>query len=77
MSLQKGALASGIKSLMDDMAHAQKPSHDEYANRLADLIDTYVRTGTVIVQPGIAVATTGSATAQTGATTATGTGTIN
>lgn len=77
MALQKSALKEGIKKLLDDMSKAEEPSHDQFAERLSTLIDTFVKTGTVTVAQGIAVATTGSATAQTGATTATGTGTIS
>ena len=61
---------------MQDMMDRTEPSYDEFAERLSVLIETYVKTGTVTVAPGIPVATTGSATAQTGATTSTGTGTI-
>jgi hypothetical protein len=77
MSLQKEALAQGIIALQKDMMKKTDPAIEEYANRLADLIDTFVKTGTVTVATGILVSTTGSATAQTGSTTATGIGTIN
>jgi hypothetical protein len=46
-------------------------------DRLTNLIDSYIKSGTVTVQPGQTVATAGSATAQTGATTTPGTGKIN
>ena len=77
MALNKVALKTGIKQLMDDMLTREQNSNDEFATRLSNLIDTYVKSGTVTVQPGITVSTTGSAVAQTGATTSTGTGTIN
>lgn len=77
MALQKQALKSGILQLMKDMREKDENSDEEFSERLATLIDTYVKTGTVTVAQGITVATAGSATAQTGATTSTGTGTIN
>jgi hypothetical protein len=61
---------------MLDMKTKESASFDEFAQRLADAIDVYVKTGTVTVAPGIPVSTAGSPTAQTGATTAPGTGTI-
>lgn len=50
---------------------------EEYAERLASLIEAFVKSGEVTVQPGISVSTAGTATAQTGATTSTGMGTIS
>ena len=76
MSLQKQALAQGIVALQNDMMNKSEPAIEEYANRMADLIDTFVKTGTVTVATGIHVTTTGSATTQTGTTDATGIGTI-
>jgi len=51
-------------------------SMEEYAERLASLIDAFVRSGEVTVNPGISVSTAGTAAAQSGTTTSTGTGTI-
>lgn len=76
MPLNKAALKSGIKNLIQNIAE-NEGSYDDFANGLGDLIDTYVKTGLVTVALGIPVATTGSAAAQTGATTAAGTGTIS
>lgn len=50
---------------------------EEYAERLASLIDAFVRSGEVTVDPGISVGTAGTAAAQTGATTSEGKGIIN
>lgn len=77
MALDKAGLRSGIKKLMDDMSKAEKPDHAQFATKMSDLIDAFVKSGTVTVQQGIAVTTSGSATAQTGLTTSTGTGTIS
>ena len=50
---------------------------EEYAERLASLIEDFVKSGEVTVQPGISVSTAGTASAQTGKTTSEGKGTIN
>lgn len=77
MALNKASLKSGIKQLMDDMLTREQNSNDEFATRLSNLIDTFVKSGTVTVNAGIPVTTSGTAVAQSGATTSTGTGTIN
>ncbi len=71
MALNKPALKAEIKQILTDMRTRTENADDEFATRLSDAIDTYVKTAQV--DPGIAVATTGSATAQTGTTTAPGT----
>lgn len=71
MALNKTALKDGILVLMTDMRTREDNADEEYATRLSNLIDDFVKTGTV--NAGIAVATTGTAAAQTGATTSTGT----
>lgn len=76
MPLNKAALKTGIQALAQNIAE-NEGSYADFADGLADLIDTYVKTGTVTVAAGIAVATTGTAAAQTGVTTAPGTGTIS
>lgn len=76
MPLNKAALKSGIQSLAQNIAETEG-SYEDFADGLADLIDVYVKSGTVTVAAGIPVSTAGTAAAQTGATTATGTGTIS
>ncbi len=49
---------------------------EEYAERLASLIDAFVRSGEVKVASGITVSTAGTAAAQSGTTTSVGKGTI-
>lgn len=71
MALNKIALKNGILALITDMRTREDNADEEYATRLSNLIDDFVKTGTV--NAGIAVATTGTAAAQTGATTSTGT----
>ncbi len=77
MALQRAPLKQGIVQLMKDMMEREEPSYDEFADRLSDLIEQFVKTGTVTVAQGIPVSTTGTAAAQTGVTTSTGTGTIS
>ena len=77
MALNKQALQQGIIHLQQDMQRKTDASMEEYAERLASLIDAFVRSGEVTVAAGISVSTAGTAAAQTGATNSTGTGTIS
>ena len=74
--LNKQALTQGIIALQQDMLTKTEASPEEYAERLASLIDAFVRSGEVTVAPGIQVGTAGTATAQKGATTGEGKGKI-
>ena len=76
MALNKEQLKQGIIRLQQDMQRKTDASMEEYAERLASLIEDFVKSGEVTVQPGISVSTVGTATAQTGATTGEGKGTI-
>lgn len=76
MALNKQALKQGIITLQQDMLTKTEANPEEYAERLASLIDAFVRSGEVTVAPGISVTTTGTATAQTGKTTSEGKGKI-
>ena len=76
MGLNKEQLKQGIIALQQDMLTKTNSSTEEYAERLASLIDAFVRSGEVTVNPGISVSTAGTAAAQTGTTTSTGMGTI-
>lgn len=77
MALNKQALKQGIIDLHQDMLTKTDNSIEEYAERLASLIDAFVKSGEVMVKAGISVSTAGTATAQTGSTTSVGTGTIS
>lgn len=77
MALNKQALKQGIIDLQRDMLTKTNDSIEEYAERLASLIDAFVKSGEVTVQAGISVSTAGTAAAQTGSTTSVGTGTIS
>ncbi|EKY23057.1 hypothetical protein [Capnocytophaga sp. oral taxon 326] len=76
MALNKQALQQGIIALLQDMLAKTDNSIEEYAERLASLIDAFVKSGEVTVAPGITVNTTGTAAAQTGATISEGKGKI-
>lgn len=76
MPLNKQALKQGIITLQQDMLTQTNSSTEEYAERLASLIDAFVRSGEVKVAAGITVSTAGTAAAQSGATTSVGKGTI-
>ena len=73
MALNKQALKQGIIDLQQDMLTKTNDSIEEYAERLASLIDAFVKSGEVTVQPGIPL----QAGTYTGATTGTGKGTIS
>jgi len=77
MALNKQALKQGIIALQQDMQRKTDTSMEEYAERLASLIDAFVKSGEVTVGAGIPASTAGTATAQTGATTSAGKGTIS
>ena len=76
MALNKQALQQGIIALQQDMPTKTNSNTEEYAERLASLIDAFVRSGEVTVNPGISVSTAGTAAAQSGTTTSVGNGTI-
>lgn len=76
MALNKQLLKQGIITLQQDMQRKTEPSMEEYAERLASLIDAFVKSGEVTVAAGISVNTTGTAAAQTGATISEGKGKI-
>lgn len=65
------------KALLNQQLKAIDPTKDDIIDKMVDAIDTYIKSATITVAPGILVSTAGSPTAQTGATTSTGTGTIS
>jgi hypothetical protein len=77
MALNKIGLKQSIKDLLTQMEHKNEDSKDFFAGKLADAIDVYVKSATIIIAAGVPVATTGTAVAQTGVTTAPATATIN
>ena len=72
MSLNKQALKQGFIALQQDMQRKTNASMEEYAERLASLIDDFVKSGEVTVQAGITL----QAGAYTGATISEGKGKI-
>lgn len=73
MPLLKPTLKSGIQALLTEMRTKEENADEYFSDQLATLIDTYIKSATVTVAPGIAVATSTGA----GATTSTGAGTIS
>ena len=73
MALNKQALKQGIIALQQDMQRKTDNSIEEYAERLASLINDFVKGGEVTVHPGITL----QAGTYTGVTTSEGKGTIN
>ena len=76
MGLNKEQLKQGIIRLQQDMLTKTDVSMEEYAERLASLINDYVKSGEVTIAPSIIVTTAGTDASQTGATTSVGLGTI-
>lgn len=73
MALNKQALKQGIIALQQDMLTKTDNSIEEYAERLASPIDSFVKSGEVTVRAGITL----QAGTYAGATTSEGKGTIN
>ncbi len=57
MALVKATLKQGIVSLMSDMRSKEDLSDDAFAEELASLIDSYIKSATIIVPVGITVST--------------------
>lgn len=77
-------LTSKIKEALDAPIDEKSDSNEvkqRFAENLAKAIgsgvDSWIKTATITVAPGIPVATSGSPTSQVGATTGTGTATIS
>lgn len=69
MALDKTTLKSTIEGILTDMESRDEDAKSEFATRLSDAIDLFVKSGTV----NVTVSTTGTASAQTG----TGTGSVS
>lgn len=74
MALVKATLKEGIKALLKSTVE-NEGSIDDVATGLADLIDAYIKSGTVTVPSGVPVQVTPST--GTGSTIAPGIGTIS
>lgn len=53
MALNKTDLKGAIVQIMTDMLTRDTDSIDEYATRLSDAIDNYVKTATIVYQAGL------------------------
>lgn len=69
MPLNKPVLHNTIKTLLQDMMNRDQASFDEFAERLATAVDTFVKSGTVTTT------VTGTCQTPAGAGTIAGTGT--
>lgn len=69
MPLNKPLLKNEIKTLLQDMMQREESSFDEFAGKLADAIDVFVKSGTVTT------VVTGTCATPAGAGTIAGTGT--
>jgi hypothetical protein len=69
MALNKAGLKTTIIAILTDMLTKEENSIEEFATRLSDGIEVFVKSGTV----SVTVTTTGTATNHTGG----GTGTIS
>jgi hypothetical protein len=52
MALNKAALKDGIKDLLTDMRTRDSNADDEFATRLSDLVDEFVKSGDGVYQTG-------------------------
>lgn len=53
MALDKSKLQNGIKNIMTDMLDREVNSIDEFSERLASLIDTYVKEAEIVYLTGL------------------------
>lgn len=72
MALNKTQLKQDILGLLTTMESRNTDSKDDFADLLANVIDTYVKTATVTINAGIPL----SAGGYVGVTTGAGTGTL-
>lgn len=70
MALVVSTLQTQLLGLLSDMRTRTEVSDTEFAQRLAAMIDTYIKSADITVAAGIPVSTTGGPAAQAGATTA-------
>lgn len=52
MALDKTSLKNGIQTLLTDMRSRDEDADDEFAERLSDLIDAFVKSGDGVYQAG-------------------------
>ena len=79
MSLTEGktVFIEGMVALQEEMMTREVDSFRWYAEQVADLIESFIKSAKVTVDANIQVATTGTATAQTGVTTTKGNGNLS
>ena len=62
MALQKSDLKNNIIAIMQDMMKREETSIDEFAERLADAIDVYIKEAEIEYKSGLTSATGGVVT---------------
>ena len=62
MALNKAQLKTDIVSLLTDMLMREETSIEEFADRLSDKIDVYVKSAAIIYTTGLTSATGGAVT---------------
>ena len=62
MSLNKGQLRLDIVDILTDMSEREENSIEEFADRLSEKIDAYVKTATIVYTSGLTSATGGVVT---------------
>ena len=80
MALVKDTLTAAILEILNSPVTEKSDNsvtRQQFAEKLSTAIDTYIRSATVTVAPGIALTASGAAGAVTGSTTGTGTGSIS
>ncbi|MEI7487623.1 MAG: hypothetical protein WCJ72_09485 [Chryseobacterium sp.] len=73
MPLDKNTLKTKIEAILSDMETKDVDSKEEFAQRLSDAIEVFVKSGTVAVATGIPVTTSSGS----GSTSGEGVGTIS
>jgi hypothetical protein len=61
MALDKTTLQASILSILSDMETRNEDAKLEFASRLADAIDTYVKSATIVYMAGLVAPTGGGA----------------
>lgn len=61
MSLNKAALKSDIVTILTEMLTREETSIEEFAERLSDSVDTYVKSAKIVYTTGLIAPSTGGA----------------
>lgn len=53
MALNKNGLKTAIKTILNDMRNRKENADEEFAERLSDAIDNYVKTASIVYENGL------------------------